>query len=135
MTVERLNKPLKIVIAVFTIIGLLMSINMLFYLELFGFNPIQNAYLYYILACFIPISFLICPAKKGQKVKWYDFVLAVISFIIIVYFALNGQRIIIEGWEYNAPQFATYASVVLWAILLEALRRTGGFVLSIIIFS
>lgn len=132
MTVERLNKSLKVIIVVFTIIGILLSINMLFYLELFGFNPIQNAYLYFILACFIPISFLIFPAKKGQKIKWYDFAIAVVSFAILLYLALNGQRIILEGWEYNAPQFVTYASILLWAILLEALRRAAGLVLSMI---
>lgn len=132
MAVERLNKSLKIVIVVFTIIGILLSINMLFYLELFGFNPIQNAYLYFILACFIPISFLMFPAKKGQKIKWYDFILAVLAFAILLYLALNGQRIILEGWEYNAPQYVTYASIILWGILLEALRRSAGLVLSLI---
>lgn len=132
MNVERLNKILKIIVVVFTTIGLLLSINMLFYLELFGFNPIQNAYLYYILACFIPISFLIFPAKKGQKVKWFDYIFAAGSIVILIYLGLNGERMILEGWEWTAPQIATYFSIILWALLLEALRRTGGLVLSII---
>ncbi|WP_370224895.1 TRAP transporter permease [Cytobacillus sp.] len=134
MNVERLNKVLKIIVVVFTIIGLLLSINMLFYLELFGFNPIQNSYLYYILACFIPISFLIFPAKKGQKVKWFDYIFAPVSLCILIYFGLNGERMILEGWEWTAPPIATYFSIVIWVLLLEALRRTGGLVLSIVCF-
>ncbi|MGA5688770.1 TRAP transporter permease [Cytobacillus pseudoceanisediminis] len=134
MNVERLNKVLKIIVVVFTIIGLLLSINMLFYLELFGFNPIQNSYLYYILACFIPTSFLIFPAKKGQKVKWFDYIFAPVSLCILIYFGLNGERMILQGWEWTAPPIATYFSIVLWALLLEALRRTGGLVLSIVCF-
>ncbi|MCS0671265.1 TRAP transporter fused permease subunit [Cytobacillus firmus] len=134
MNVERLNKVLKIIVVVFTIIGLLLSINMLFYLELFGFNPIQNSYLYYILACFIPTSFLIFPAKKGQKVKWFDYIFAPVSLFILIYFGLNGERMILQGWEWTAPPIATYFSIVLWALLLEALRRTGGLVLSIVCF-
>ncbi|CAM3711814.1 TRAP transporter permease [Aeromicrobium ponti] len=132
MMSERLNKLLKTIVVIATLIGILLSINMLFYLELFGFNPLQNSYLYYILACFMPIAFLIFPAKKGQKVKWYDFIFASVSFAIVIYFGLNGQRMIMEGWDWNAPPLATYSSIILWGLLLEALRRTGGLVLSII---
>lgn len=132
METARLNKFWKIVVVVSTVVGLLLSINMLFYLELFGFTPIQNSYLYYLLACFMPIAFLIYPAKKNQSIKWFDIVFYVVSFIIVFYFGLNGERIILEGWDWNAPQMATIFSIVLWALLLEALRRVGGLVLSLI---
>ncbi|MCH6265372.1 MULTISPECIES: TRAP transporter permease [Neobacillus] len=133
MKTERLNFFWKVVVAVSTVIGVFLSINMLFYIHLFGINPIQNAYLIYLLGCFMPISFLIFPAKKTQtSVKWYDVVFFAVSVIITVYLGLQGKRIIEEGWDWNAPTIPTYFSIVLWALLLEALRRTAGLVLSLI---
>jgi TRAP transporter 4TM/12TM fusion protein len=134
MKTERLNLFWKIVVVLSTVVGLFLSINMLFYLELFGINPIQNAYLIFLLACFMPIAFLIFPAKKTHttSVKWFDIVLFVMSIGITVYIGLQGERIILEGWDWNAPPLPTYLSVILWALLIEALRRTGGLVLALI---
>src|SRR3954467_15962293 len=98
MKTGRLNLFWKIVVAVSTTIGILLSINMLFYIHLFGINPIQNAYLIYLLGCFMPIAFLIFPAKKTHtSVKWYDIVFFAVSVIITVYLGLQGKRIIEEG--------------------------------------
>lgn len=132
----RLNRFWKIIVVLFTILGLLLSVNMIFFLGIFGFNPIENAFLYYILAFFMPIAFLIFPARKSQSdsVKWFDIVLFLVSFIIIIYFALNAERIILEGWEWTAPSLPTYLSIVLWILILEVLRRTGGMVIAIICF-
>ncbi|WP_179151949.1 TRAP transporter permease [Oceanobacillus senegalensis] len=129
----RLNTFWRIMVIVSTAVGIFLSVNMLFYLELFGFNPIQNSFLYYLLACFLPIAFLIFPAKKNHSsIAWFDIVFFVVSLIIAIYFGTQGERMIMEGWEWNAPQLATYFSIVFWILLLEALRRTGGLVLAII---
>lgn len=81
----------------------------------------------------MPISFLIFPAKKTQtKIKWFDFLLFVVSLIIAVYFGINGEQMILRGWEWIAPPLATTFSVIFWGLLLEALRRTGGLVLTIV---
>ncbi|MBX9973617.1 TRAP transporter permease [Cytobacillus firmus] len=130
----RLNSFWKIIVVVSSLIGIFLSVNMLFYLELFGINPIQNAYLIYLLACFMPIAFLIFPARKTHtsSIKWFDILFFAVSLIITVYIGLQGERIIMEGWDWNAPPVPTYFSLILWALLLEALRRTAGLVLSLI---
>ncbi|MDQ0269672.1 TRAP transporter permease [Cytobacillus purgationiresistens] len=133
MKTGRLNSFWKIVIVISTAIGIFLSVNMLFYLELFGINPIQNAYLIFLLSCFLPIAFIIFPAKKTHlSVKWYDILFFAITMIITFYIGLNGERIITEGWDWTAPIIPTIFSILLWALLLEALRRTGGLVLSAI---
>lgn len=134
MITGRLSLFWKCVIVASTLSGILLSINMLFYLKILGFNPIENSYLYFLLACFLPISFLIFPAKRKEKtpIKWFDVILFSVTLIICIYFGTQGERIILEGWDWNAPQMATFFSVVLWAFLLEALRRTGGLILSIV---
>jgi TRAP transporter 4TM/12TM fusion protein len=137
MAAQRLNRFWKAVVFTATLVGLFLSINSLFYLKLFGINPIQNAYLYYLLACFMPIAFIIFPARNKDQdhVKWYDAIGFVVSLAAVFYLGLNGERIILEGWDWNAPPLATTASILLWFLLLEALRRTGGLVLAIITFA
>lgn len=134
MREERLNLFWKIVVVVSALIGVFLSVNMLFYLNLFGINPIQNAFLILLFACFMPVSFLIFPARKTHtKIKWYDIIFFVVSLVLAAYFGLNGERIILEGWDWYAPETATYGAIVLWLLLLEALRRVGGLVLTIIV--
>ncbi len=131
---ERLNPFWKIVVVTSTIIGILLSVNMLFYLKLFGLNPIQNSFLIYLLASFVPISFLIFPARKTNKsITWYDIVFFIVSLVMAIYIGLNGERIIMEGWDWIAPAVPTSFSIILWGLLLEALRRVGGLVLTIIV--
>ncbi|MCM3177896.1 TRAP transporter permease [Cytobacillus horneckiae] len=133
MNNTRLTSFWKIVIVLCTLVGIFLSVNMLFYLELFGINPIQNAYLIFLLACFLPIAFIFFPAKKKHtSVKWYDIICFALAILITIYIGMNGERIIIEGWDWEAPFVPTAFSILLWALLLEALRRTGGLVLSII---
>lgn len=132
---ERLNLFWKVIVVASTTIGIFLSVNMLFHLQFLGVNPIQNAFLIFLLGCFMPISFLIFPAKKTHtSIKWFDILLFIISIIITLYLGLQGERIIMEGWEWEAPALPTYFSVVLWALLLEALRRAGGLILSIVVF-
>lgn len=134
---ERLNRFWKAIVVTSTLVGIFLSINRLFYLDLFGFVPIENSYLYYLLATFMPIAFLIFPANKKSPtpIRWYDAVLFGISLVIIIYFGLNGERIILEGWDWHAPVIATIFSILLWLFLLEALRRTGGLILSLLCFA
>ena len=132
---ERLNLFWKVIVVASTTIGIFLSVNMLFHLQFLGVNLIQNAFLIFLLGCFMPISFLIFPAKKTHtSIKWFDILLFIISIIITLYLGLQGERIIMEGWEWEAPALPTYFSVVLWALLLEALRRAGGLILSIVVF-
>jgi len=125
----RINKFWGRMVIVLTLIGILISVNQLFYLGLFGIKPINSAYLYFLLALFMPIAFIIHPFSKkadNQKVRWYDVILIILSFSIPFYMGMNAQRIISEGWEYISPMLATTSSVVFWFIILEALRRVAG---------
>jgi TRAP transporter 4TM/12TM fusion protein len=131
---SRLNSFWNTIVIIFTLLGIALTINQVFYMNLFGFKPVTNAFLYYILACFLPLVFLFFPMRKSQSgpVPWYDVILAVIALIIPFYFAIKGEQIIVSGWEYNAPPLPTFFSILLWILTLEALRRTAGIVIMII---
>ncbi|HCJ28157.1 MAG TPA: C4-dicarboxylate ABC transporter [Pseudomonas sp.] len=108
--------------------GLLTTINQTFSLKLFGFQPMGNAFLYYLIGLFLAVAFLRYPARKAdsQRVPWYDWALVPVVIGASLYLGYNGQTIIEQGWDYQAPLLATAVAAVLLAIVLEALRRCAG---------
>jgi TRAP transporter 4TM/12TM fusion protein len=90
--------------------------------------PLETEYFYGMLALLLPLAFLLYPptSRKTDNVPWYDVILATIAFAVPAYFCYSGNLILDEGWEYVAPDIAIYLAFVLWALVLEAGRRTGG---------
>ncbi|MFC6671567.1 TRAP transporter permease [Marinobacterium aestuariivivens] len=108
--------------------GLLLTINQTFNLGVLGFQPLGNAFLYYLIGLFLAAAFLCFPARglSDRPVPWYDWLLALAALSASVYLGINGLRIIQEGWEYSAPTVATIASGVMLMLVLEGVRRCGG---------
>ncbi|MBI4591231.1 MAG: TRAP transporter fused permease subunit [Candidatus Rokubacteria bacterium] len=124
------------VFVLLTLAGLWLAINQLFNLRFFvGFVLLENRYLYLLLATFLSCTFLLFPAGKqtGAKVPWYDAVLFLAAFGSSAYFAWNGERMVREAWEFQAPAPAVGVGVILWLLLLEGARRTGGLALALIL--
>lgn len=86
-----------------------------------GIIPLSNQFIYMTLAGLLPFSFLLWPRRRILNV-----VLASLSFACCVYFAMNSESIVTQGWEYAAPNRAQWVSVVFWLLVLEAGRRIGG---------
>lgn len=109
-------------------LGLLMAINQTFNLEILGFKPLGNSYLYYLIGIFLAAAFLCFPAWSGarHKVPWYDWVLGVLALVPCGYLGFYGLIMIQEGWEFEAPLAATISSAVLLVMILEGVRRCGG---------
>jgi TRAP transporter 4TM/12TM fusion protein len=108
--------------------GLLMAINQTFSLRLFGFDPLGNSFLYYLIGIYLAASYLVYPLSSKQKdhVAWYDWALAAAAIGSTVYLALHGLTIIEQGWDFNAPTEATLTSALLLLLVLEGVRRCGG---------
>jgi len=123
-----------VIIILFTTLGVVIAINQLFYLKLFGFMPIGTAYYYYILGTFLSVTFLIFPARAADKgtVPWYDWVVFLLCVVTNLYLAMNAYNILTKGWEYQAPTMPTIAGFILWLLALEGVRRAGGNTLFII---
>lgn len=109
-------------------LGLLMAINQTFNLSILGFQPLGNSYLYYLIGIFLAAAFLCFPAWAGasQKVPWYDWILGLLALISCGYLGFYGLIMIQQGWEFEAPVEATISSAVLLVIILEGVRRCGG---------
>jgi len=119
-----------LVVRAFTFALLLLGINQTFnFGSLLHLTILQNQYLYGVLALSIPLVFLLFPAGKprpGKGPSVLDWTLAVVSFLTLGYFILNSYNIVVGGWEMVPPMTAVVLSAVLWAIMLDAGRRTGG---------
>lgn len=109
-------------------LGLLMAVNQTFNLKLLGFQPLGNAYLYYLIGIFLAAAFIAFPAWKGagRRVPWYDWVLAPAALICCGYLGYHGLTMIQMGWEFEAPPEATVLSGILLLLILEGVRRCGG---------
>ncbi|MEC5383733.1 TRAP transporter permease [Aurantimonas sp. C2-6-R+9] len=110
------------------IIGLAMTVNQTFVLGLFGFQPLGNGYLYYLIGIFLAAAFLCYPAcsKDANRIPWYDWLFAATAIASTAYLGSHALQIIREGWEFMAPPEAMVASCVLLALVLEGVRRCGG---------
>ncbi|HEY9121212.1 MAG TPA: TRAP transporter large permease subunit, partial [Marinobacter sp.] len=109
-------------------LGLLMAINQTFNLKFLGFQPLGNSYLYYLIGIFLAAAFLCFPAWSGarNRISWYDWVLAVLALVSCGYLGYHGLTMINMGWEYMAPTEATVFSGILLVLVLEGVRRCGG---------
>lgn len=97
---------------------------------------LTNHYLYALLALLLPFAFVFFPATahvRRDGVPWYDGLLAVVTFVVCVFFFLNTTNIVDQGWEFVAPSYAIYMSCALWVLVLEAARRVGGLPIFVIV--
>lgn len=119
----------------FCTLPILLAINHMFRLRLFGITWLDNAYLYYMLACYLPIVFLIFPATKGgprDRVPWYDVLLFLTACLTNGYLGMQGINIVSYGWEYSGPLVPTVFSVFLWILVIEAVRRSSDLTMMLV---
>ncbi|MCR9127632.1 MAG: TRAP transporter fused permease subunit [Rhodobacteraceae bacterium] len=128
---ERISGVARWVVIGGTILSLVLVVNQLFNLQLFGLVLIEGRYLYLLGGLFLALSYLIfqIDGSKGGAPTVFDWLLFAASLVCTGYLSQNAQANLSQGWEYAAPQFAQYVSVVFFFLILEATRRAGGLVL------
>jgi TRAP transporter 4TM/12TM fusion protein len=121
----------RVVVMVLGALGVLMAINQQFLLNLFGFQPLGNAYLYYLIGIFLAVAFLTLPATRmrPQRFTWLNVILVVAALVSTGWLGAHGLDIIQKGWEYDAPPLADAMAAVLLVLVLEGVRRAGGTIL------
>ncbi|QCO58063.1 TRAP transporter fused permease subunit (plasmid) [Pseudorhodobacter turbinis] len=113
------------------VLGVTMAINQQFLLGIFGFQPLGNAYLYYLIGIFLAIAFLTLPfsSTHPERLFWLNPVLAIAALISAGWLGYHGLEILQRGWEYDAPLMGDIMASVLLFLVLEGVRRAGGTVL------
>jgi TRAP transporter 4TM/12TM fusion protein len=126
----------RVIFALAAIASTVLALNQLLNLQLLvGVVFIENRYLFLLAAALFPLIYLIIPARKGDRraTPWYDWLIAAAAFALLVWFAVEAERILSEGWEYGAPVIAKVFAALLWLMILEALRRTSGWPMALIV--
>ena len=88
---------------------------------------VETQYFYALLALLAPWAYITFPSKR-----WIDWPLVAIALGILALFFVTAEQALDEAWEFAAPEYAIYASLAFWAIMLEALRRAAGWPLCLI---
>jgi TRAP transporter 4TM/12TM fusion protein len=128
----------RVVFAAAALLSTVLVLNQLLNLQLFaGVVFIENRYLFLLGALLFPLIFLIFPARKAQlsqtRTPWYDWLCALVAFVLLMWFAYQADRILSDGWEYGSPASAKIVAAVLWLLILESLRRTSGWPMATIV--
>jgi TRAP transporter 4TM/12TM fusion protein len=108
-----------------------LCINQQFVLRFFvGFTPLNTEYYYALVLVMLPFVFVLFPGSTRaplERVPWYDALLFVLTLAACVLLMLNIREAAELGWEFGgAPESLIWAGYLLWALLMEGLRRTGG---------
>lgn len=132
---ERLSGLTRWVVIGGTLLALVLVVNQLFNIQLFGVVLIDGRYLYFLGGLFLALSFLIFQRTggKGGPPSVLDWVLFAAAVGCTIYLGQNAQRNLSQGWEYAPPETAKWVSVVFFFLILEATRRAGGLVLFCIV--
>jgi TRAP transporter 4TM/12TM fusion protein len=124
-----LSESWRKVMAAMTACSILLAINQIFNLGFFvGYVVLDSRYMYMITGVMLCMVFITFPANRHSPthVPWYDIAIMIVIAIIFSYYAYYAERIVLEAWEYAAPQIGIWLAMVTWVIVLEAGRRAGG---------
>ena len=137
---RRLSGPWRAVFVVWTAASILLCFNQQFTLRFFvDFTLLDTEYFWGLIALLLPLAFLLYPLKPGlhtDHVPWYDALTFVVAAALATVFIWSARESAAAGWEYSAPDMAPgwmmWSAVAMWVLVLEALRRAGGWVLLVI---
>lgn len=130
---RRLPPVWLAIICTLTTVAMLIAIdrmfNLGFFVTVFGRQLMDNRYLYLLAGIMLSMIFVVMPAhKRASKtsVPWYDITLMLLTFVLTAYLVFFSESILMEAWEYAAPEHGQWIAVVFWALIMEAGRRAGG---------
>jgi TRAP transporter 4TM/12TM fusion protein len=120
-----------------TVVAIALCFNQQFTLRFFvGFTMLDTEYFWGLVLVLLPLAFIVYPLKPGlhvDRVPIYDLALFVLSSAIAIALIWTARESAAAGWEYSAadaaPRWAIASAVAMWAVVLEALRRAGGWAL------
>ncbi|HKU07524.1 MAG TPA: TRAP transporter permease, partial [Bradyrhizobium sp.] len=125
--VRTLRGAWRWVLMVATAATILLCINQQFSLRFFiDYTQLNTEYFYLLIALMLPFTFLIFPGSDKaplDRIPWYDLLLFAATFAAAIWLMLNIRKAAALGWEFEgAPTNVIAAGLVMWFVLMEALR-------------
>ncbi|MBI2857936.1 MAG: hypothetical protein HYX90_02560, partial [Chloroflexi bacterium] len=115
-------------------LAILFSILYIFNVPLMGVGIPLIAYLYGLMAFLLPLTFLCLAPRKtsSEKVPWFDWLFAAVTFTSFAYFALSFEKVQ-SGWEMGLPGIPLVMACIVIPLIIEASRRAAGLAFAIIV--
>ncbi|MGH6629784.1 MAG: hypothetical protein ACREB3_08640, partial [Burkholderiales bacterium] len=131
LRVRSLGGAWRWLLAGATALTIFLCVNQQFALRFFvGFTPLNTEYYYGLVLVMLPFVFLIFPGTERaplERVPWTDAALFALTAASSFYLMLHIRKAAELGWEFGgAPGDVVWTGYLMWALLMEALRRTGG---------
>src|SRR5437763_16197963 len=114
-----------------TAVTTLLCVNQQFSLRFFvGYTQLNTEYFYLLIALMLPFTFLIFPNSEKSpldRIPWYDIAFFVLTFGSAIVLMPHVRNAAEAGWEFGgAPNTVLVAVLIMWVVLMEALRRPRG---------
>ena len=110
-------------------VGIGMGVAYAFGLPILGKRLLEGQYYWVFIGIFSACAFIAIPAHRNQtKVPFYDVIAAVMILAISLYFSTHAWDMVQAGWT-NIP-----LGIVIWALMLEMARRSGGIPFLMVVF-
>jgi len=116
--------------------GLGVTIFQVFRLRLLDRVIVDLGFWALLVALFLPLVFLIVPATRKaprDKVPWYDYCLAGLSACGPAFVFIFAEDILMSLWPIQPPTIAFILGLITWALVLEGVRRTAGWILTALV--
>lgn len=125
---QKAQDVIRVIVMILGVVGIAMAVNQQFLLNILGFQPLGNSYLYYLIGIFLALAFLMLPvvSARPERFWWLNIILATAALISGGWLGNNGLDIIQKGWEYDAPLMADIMACTLLFLAIEGMRRAGG---------
>ena len=117
----------KWIAAFMTFAALLWNID---FFEWFGFAFVQEQYYAFIMALALPVVFLSVRIDRSadKEVPWFDFVLAAVSLVLLLYVSINFLWLREFGLGGSTPFAITLGAIIMF-LVIDGLRRSAGYIM------
>jgi len=113
------------------------AVDLVFDFRLFmNIIPFEGIIYYFFVSVTLPLVYLFYPINKDLENKTFliDVLISILLFVTLIYFTINGYKIIATGWGAVAPIHAAILAAILWFFIVEGIRRVAGMPLTIVVF-
>src|SRR5690606_11979463 len=109
--------------------GLGMGLAYIFGITWNGNRLLEGQYYWVFIGLFTAAAFIALPASPRQmRVPLYDMLAAAVALGVSLYFSLHAWDMVQAGWT-DVP-----LGVVIWLLMLEVARRSGGIPFLLVVF-
>jgi len=126
---RKLSGVTRIVALCLSVTSIGAAIYYIFGITIAGLVFVDTGYYFFLNALLLPLVYFYFPMTQKaarDRVPWYDWGAAILSFGTAFFFFIYAFDILLKGWEVAPPETAWAFAVVLFFLSLEAARRTGG---------